>query len=359
MRKVPSLLRALGISLLAGCTILTAAMTVCVLDAKAQRKPIRVTPSEADLAAGRDAEVVFFKAYSGTKPKTLPESKLSLHGNSQRDESRGANSQESGDDFVRIPGHLSFLGGHVVEFAESHNIYLLPQGSTVAGNWGDPETFLEDLGKSEFIHVTDQYVHETANNRYRLGGGATIPFTVSATPLIDAQIRGIVHAVALATGEAGYNHIYHVFLPPGQDECFDATFTVCASNVFCAYHSSVNFKNDIGRVLYSVEPFVNVIGCQVRPGTPNGMLIDSTNDVLSHELIETITDPDGRSWVDVTSGGMLGQEIGDECVFVTSLGLDPFTNILYSDPAIIEVEGRKYAIQPEYNNRAQACTAER
>jgi hypothetical protein len=169
----------------------------------------------------------------------------------------------------------------------------------------------------------------------------------------------LLHAVTNLTNEFGYSDIYHVFLPPGQDECFDATFSVCASNVFCAYHGSVTFKDNGRHVLYSVEPFTDVPGCQVRPGTPNGQLVDSTNDVLSHELIETITDPDGRSWVDVTSGGMLGQEIGDECVFLTSLGLDPFTNPLYSDPAIIEVEGRKYAIQPEYNNRAQACTAER
>jgi hypothetical protein len=82
------------------------------------------------------------------------------------------------------------------------------------------------------------------------------------------------------------------------------------------------------------------------------MLIDSTNDVLWHELIETITDPDGRSWWDSTSGGMFGEEIGDECVFVTFVG-----GIPYSDPAIISVDGRRYALQPEYDNRAQACTA--
>ena len=53
----------------------------------------------------------------------------------------------------------------------------------------------------------------------------------------------------IASGDAGYGHIYHVFIPPGQDGCFDATFTVCASNVFCAYHSSVDFT-DVGPSLY-------------------------------------------------------------------------------------------------------------
>jgi hypothetical protein len=359
MRTVPCLLRALGVPLLAGCIIFPAATGALAQDANAPRKPITVQPSDADAAAGRDAEVVFRKAWTGARARTMPESKLMVRGTSARAEA-GSGDSEHGDDFVRIPGRLSFLGGHVVEFAESHDIYLLPAGTSVASNWGDPETFLRDLGKSEFIHVTDQYTGETANKRYTLGGSVKIPFTVSTTPLIDAQIRGLLHAVTTATNETGYNHIYHVFLPPGQDECFDSTFSVCASNVFCAYHGSVTFKDTGRHVLYSVEPFTNVIGCQVRPDTsPNGLLIDSTNNVLSHELIETITDPDGLSWVDITSGGMFGQEIGDECVFVVFLGGNVFTGTPFTDPAIISVDGRKYALQPEYNNRAQACTAER
>jgi hypothetical protein len=76
--------------------------------------------------------------------------------------------------------------------------------------------------------------------------------------------------------------------------------------------------------------------------------------VLSHELVETITDPDGSAWFDITSGGMLGEEIGDECVFLVLIGPN-----LFSDPVIINVNDRKWALQPEYNNRAQACTAER
>lgn len=110
-----------------------------------------------------------------------------------------------------------------------------------------------------------------------------------------------MHAVASKEG-SGYGHIYHVFLPPGQDECFSHPSKVCYSPddpktfVFCAYHSSVQFK-DIGHVLYSVEPFQDVPGCSVRPGTPNGQLADSTNNSLSHELFETISDPDGNTWI--------------------------------------------------------------
>lgn len=357
MRKV-SLFRAMSVPMLAGCMMLPAATGAWAQNADAPRKPKVVTPTEADFAAGRDAEVVFRKSFTGTKPKTVPESKLTVRSASVPQAAAGRDT-ERGDDFVRVPGRLTFLGGHVVTMADSHNIYLLPAGTTVADNWGDPESFLRDLGKSEFIHVTDQYVGDSRNNRYTLGESFSIPFAVSKTPLIDAQIRGLLHAVTNETNDFGYSDVYHVFLPPNQDECIDPGMTVCASNIFCAYHSSVTFKDNGRHVLYSVEPFADVPGCNVRPGTPNGQLIDSTNDVLSHELIETITDPDGHSWLDVTSGGMLGEEIGDECVFVTSLGLDPFRNPLFGDPVTIDVSGRKYAIQPEWDNRAKACTAER
>jgi hypothetical protein len=220
------------------------------------------------------------------------------------------------DNTVRYPGDLVYHGGAVLEFVQSHDVYLLPGGSCASAScFGDPERFLRALGKSEFMHVTDQYVRQHSSNRYTLGENFSLAFSVSTTPLIDLYVQTIVHAVAKFSGETGYGHIYHVFIPPGQDECFDSTFTVCASNVFCAYHSSVDFT-DIGHVVYSVEPFADVPGCRVRPGTPNGTLTDSTNRVLSHELIEAITDPDGDAWWNNLDVGLFGEEIGDECSLV-------------------------------------------
>jgi hypothetical protein len=261
-----------------------------------------------------------------------------------------ASSNRSG---VRYPGDLTFQGGTVVDSAESHAIYLLPNGKCpISQCWGNPEGFLRDLAESRFIHLVDQYIGLRASERYTLGDRAKISYTPPTVPFTDADVQTFVHAVASAAGENGYGHIFHVFLPPGQDECFDSTFTVCYSpdNVntfaFCAYHGSVDFP-DIGHVLYSVEPFQDVPGCRVRPGTPNGQLVDSTNDVLSHELFETITDPDGTGWWNSTGLGMLGQEIGDECVFVIA-SFD-------SDPFIYKIDDHSYATQPEYSNAVHGC----
>lgn len=266
---------------------------------------------------------------------------------------KGAGSGAEGTG-LRYPTDLTYHGGAVVQQLVSHPVYLDASGTLPVSTWGNPEGFLHDLGKSRFIHLVDEFVGATKNDRYTVVPGvrSTVP---GGTLLVDSDIVALVHAVASATGETGYGHEYHVFLAPGVDECFDSTYSRCyspdvaASFYFCAYHSSVDFP-DIGHVLYSVEPYQNVSGCQVLPGSPNGTLVDSTNSVLSHELFETITDPDGTAWWNSTSNALYGSENGDTCSFVaataTAAGFDP--SIWYS-------EGHAYATQPELSNKLHAC----
>ena len=362
MRIVPSLLRAIAIPMLAGWVILPAAVGTFAQDRDEELKPLVVTPAEVDQDAARESKVLYRKAWSGHKAIALEKSKLAYRAAADQHANRAAADQQaaaakaaaaSAQSPVRYPGDLDNNGGTVVEFAASHDIYMRPNGNCpISTCWGNPEQFLRDFASSEMIHITDQYVGQRSSNRYTLGRSASVSFTPSATtPLLDSDIQAVVHAVASRTGQTGYRHIYHVFVPKGQDVCTDSTRAICASNTFCAYHSSVDFQ-DIGHVLYSVDPYANVQGCQVRPGTPNGMLADSTNDNLAHELLEVITDPDGTAWWNITGLGMLGEEIGDECVFVLFVG----TMDMFSDPAIISLNGRKYALQPEYNNRVHGCS---
>jgi hypothetical protein len=170
----------------------------------------------------------------------------------------------------------------------------------------------------------------------------------------QSELLGAVHDAAAALGTpGGYGHEFHVFLPKGVDTCFDQT-SICyspdnpASFVFCAYHGSVTFS-DIGHVLFSIEPYQNVTGCQAGPPNPHSILVDSTNSVLSHELIETITDPDGNAWIANQSLIASGAEIGDLCE--RGLPNKPF----FDDPILL-LNGRKYQLQLEYSNRFHACS---
>jgi len=264
---------------------------------------------------------------------------------------------------LRYPADLTYQGGTPLQSTEHHAIYLLPNGHCrISECWGNPEGFLADLSRSDFIHITDQYVGASANNRYPVGRhaflGFTPPFNFSTNshPLTDADMVAAVHAVASKTGNTGHGHLYHVFLPKGTDECFDNTYSVCyspdngATFYFCAYHGYADFS-DIGHVLYTVEPYQNVPGCDEPPGTPNGQLIDSTNNVLSHETFEAITDPDLDAWWN--NGGNLtegGSEIGDECAWIGTYG-----GKVYWNPGYFSVGEKTYAAQFEYDNAQHAC----
>jgi hypothetical protein len=351
--------------LLSAVVVFAAGLVPSSALAQGTSAPREIQVADVDTAAADQATLVHSQVFFARNDvgSALRQSSASSRAKSLA--GQAASLQSAAGDQPRSPGDLTnFFGGPTVGFAESHPIFLSSKdGTTCAPNscWGDPDTFLALFGHSSLSHVTDQYVGQHADDRYTLGAALVLPFTPtpSTAPLIDANIRAIVHAAALQTGDSGLNHIFHVFLPPGQDECFSAAATTCyspdkpASFAFCAYHSSVHFK-DIGEVLYSVEPFQNVSGCQVRPGTVNGQLIDSTNSTLSHELIETITDPEGNAWFNLSNNALAGEEIADECDFFVIV---PSGNhlLVFGDPMEFAVGQHRFATQSEYSNLGHAC----
>jgi hypothetical protein len=336
-------------------------MLIGIAPVYAQQTPaVPITVSAGDYAAAAVAVHGHIHARSafGTKQRAPAGGTESLSSAQQKAAASMQNLAPQGGSLVRYPGDLSYLGGATVAAEQSHAIYVNPNSGCPAPScWGNPEQFLKDLGSSSFIHLTDQYTGLTSSHRYNLGTHFVANVAPVPTPAYtDNDVAAIVHAAASIAG-TGYGHIYHIFLTPGTDECFDNTFTVCyspdspASWYFCAYHGSVDFA-DIGHVLFSVEPYQNVPGCWTEVGTPNGRLVDSTNDTLSHELFETITDPDGTGWWQYYGGGMSGEEIGDECVFSARSGDGSSAPFTYS-------MGRNvYATQPEYSNSAHGCTVQ-
>lgn len=277
--------------------------------------------------------------------------------------SRAENHESAGffNQAVRFPADLENQGGPTIRSAELHAIFLNPTAKCPANScWGNPIGFLRDLSQSQFIGVTDQYVDANAPNRYPDGTNYYVngyaPSAGAGKPFIDLDMAVAAYSIAAQTGSFGSGHIYHLFLVPGQDVCFDTTYSSCYSpdNLktfqFCGYHSSVS---DAGGnvVFYTVQPYQDVAGCNVRSGTPNGQLADSTNNVLSHETFETITDPLGTAWWNSSDVGMYGEEIGDECEFLT------FTaTASYFDPSLVFLGRKLYAVQPEYSNALHACT---
>lgn len=363
------------------------AICVCVsnpvLAQDSAQREANISPSAVDHAAAAEATIVYRHAKPANTPagatlkmKDIAAARelLAAHATSNARANSGvranspasANSTAAADnDGLRFPGDLSYLGGAVVPFAESHPVYLMPQNGScnrIGPCFGNPEGFLRDLAISDFAHVLDQYIGLSASNRYTLGSRAQISYkpTPKTQPLTDADLQAFVHSVTSKTHQTGYGHIYHVFLPPGQDICFTATDGACYSPdvpdtfAFCGYHSSVDFSAS-EHVLYTVEPFQDVAGCSVRPGTPHGQLIDSTNNTLSHETFETITDPDGDAWINFSLVVLAGAEIGDECSFFVIIPISAKQAAAFFDPSVFTIGKNRYAVQPEYSNMEHAC----
>jgi len=259
-----------------------------------------------------------------------------------------------------FPSDVQYGLGPVLATSTQHAIYVNLVG-TVADNWGDPEGYLSDVSDSRFIHITDQYVDSRADDRYPVGGNAEVNITPDNTTVPNeislTQVFEIAHAAGAVYGTGGA-HVYHIFLPKGTNTCIEGggTPVPCydpglglGNFDFCGYHGWVEFT-DIGIVLFTMEPYQNVVGCQEAPPNPNGAVEDSTNGTLGHELFETITDPIGPTgWTNQRNDSNLGAEIGDECEIVANaFGQIP-------DPSF-RINGKLYQSQAEYSNESHWCS---
>jgi hypothetical protein len=259
----------------------------------------------------------------------------------------------------RYPADVTYQGGLVIQHSTQHAVFVNPSSSCPPNScWGDPIGFLGDYSYSQMIHISDQYVGTNAGNRYPVGTNYFVQgySSVYGTPkFTDLDMAILAYNIAANTNGFGSGNMYHLFLVPGQDVCFDNTYSTCYSPdngntfAFCAYHSYA-YDNAGNTVFYSVEPYNAVDGCNVKPGTPNGVVEDSTNNSLSHEEFETITDGQGDAWWNTEAVVLYGEEISDECSFVT------FTaTAAYFDPSTVRLNHKFYAIQPEYSNQQHAC----
>ena len=242
---------------------------------------------------------------------------------------------------------------------EHHPIFV----DNVPSHWGNVAGFLTDLGKSDFIHVLDQYVGSFADNRYKLGASFTATYPIPPNHTLQIlDVARLVHAAAAIKGN-GFGHFYHVFLPNGVDMCLPPPVAgappECYSPdnpstfVFCAFHGAFVF-HDLGEVIFSLEPYQAVLGCSVPPsGTANNQLVDSTDNVLSHEVFEGLSDPDGREWWVHAFTVVNGNEIGDLCI---RFGFFKQFNNYYWLYGHVKLNGHNYTVQPEYSNQFHGCS---
>jgi hypothetical protein len=182
-------------------------------------------------------------------------------------------------------------------------------------------SFFQQVGTSTYACTWNEY--GVAGMPYGSEGlhnpAAEIISTAPPSPLSDLQIQQrIVSEVGAGNAPPRTDDMVYVVVPPkgvpvdagGETGCGGSNF------IFCGYHDS--FLHGGGRFRYAVLPFPCNQGgftCFIDPTNDAGQALQS---VGSHELGETVTDPDAppvglSGWF----SDRTGEENGDICADIT------------------------------------------
>ncbi len=262
---------------------------------------------------------------------------------------------------------MSYEGGPVVHSNNTYAVYWDPASSYPVLAQRLVSGFLKNVANeagelSSVFGIVTQYGDSAAkvsgDASFRGSKVDSAPFPASGdcgdegTPcLTDTQIRAqlseYISANGLPTGlnpGVGSTPIYVVLLPPGVTVCAGSgeggnCSDAGAAKRLCSYHSVIgeNPSADLGRILYTVQPWTPVAGCQngseveepslLRPG--QSTVADVIVNEISNELLATITDPELSAWHDTGSDK---DEITDKC-------RDEFLGLVQGAG---EVPGREY-----------------
>lgn len=220
------------------------------------------------------------------------------------------------------------------------------------------QRFITDLGGTPFYGMLGQYADQTGpvDNSVQLGGAIqdNRPYLhagTSSDPLWDGDINDEIWKVSNALNwPRNLNTAYVVFTTSGIQACtallFGAIGRTCTppNGDGCGWHE-FNF-NPFG---YGGYPYVTMPDdaslptCSV-PKSPNGdSFADSAINTLSHELFETVTDPQGDAWRDWNLN-----EIADKCGWL-------FSTLNPNGTTVLLNHGHEYIVQKEWSQAANGC----
>ncbi len=275
--------------------------------------------------------------------------------------------------FSAPPGaHLNYYGGRVVSNMQVVQV-LWGNGGVGSGNGQflagvknttspSMATFYQAVLNSSYVDWLTEYNTDIID----FGGGSgtnqiigrgsfaaqyVITPSDTSNPIDDSAIQTELanqitggHLPAPTTDAAGNNNTYYaIFFPHGMSITL-GTSGSCVSGGFCAYHGTIA---NVGgnEIYYGVHPDMQAgSGCFTGCGS-NPTVFENQTSVASHEMIETITDPEVAlapsfapplAWYDPING-----EIGDICNG--------------QDSHVVGSDGLTYAVQTEFSNTENNC----
>ena len=258
--------------------------------------------------------------------------------------------------------NLQYNGGPVMHSDANYAIYWEPSGYSTSSTF-------KNIVNGYFANVaTDS---GATNNDYSVatqyydGSGQIVYSSTFGGSLVDTDLYPLLGCVSTSLGpcindaqlQAELNKViankhwptglgieYFMFFPPNVTTCTNIASYECSSIIYCAYHSSMGSGSST--VLYANMPYDGISGCDSGEH-PNGDAgADDELNVVSHENIETITDPLGTAWYDAS-----GQEIGDKCNFNFGSPLGGASGAEYNE----QIASGNYWLQMEWSNAVSGC----
>ena len=277
------------------------------------------------------------------------------------------------------PTNVKNSGGPVMSNVVIYDIFWVPQDST-APNELLINRFTEDLG-GQFVNLLSQY---GVQNQLGYGGSwvdtKALPDNGKASSgnpiVLNSDIQGVITDAQNANEDwqpPSLSTLYMVYLPSGTELCDPGNGCTFAPNnygggQFCAYHGAfVDNADPSIPIIYGAMPDdgdrMDICSTGSTPTAgydgsdgPNGDAVaDSEISTASHEIFESLTDPEvgtktawngGDNPVDPNYSRQ--GEIGDLCAYI-------FNPDGWTDGGDITMNGDRYFIQEEWDNATSSC----
>jgi PKD domain len=248
--------------------------------------------------------------------------------------------QPAGSGLTFEPGYEALIEGFLANVAAASHSTTSTYGLT--GQYRDssgPAAY--DSVYAGAVVATDPLPSNECTEPAATGPGWTVCLTDSQ---LQAELEHVVAANHLPTQK---RDIYFLLLPDGFGSCLDSSSTSCAlggsASGYCGYHSLTGN----GRIRYAVIPYNAVQGhCQSDNPRPNNSTADPALSTISHEQIETITDPFGDAWIDAS-----GNEIADLCITTFGPAIGGSGQGAWNE----DINGGHYYLQEVWSNASHAC----
>ena len=251
--------------------------------------------------------------------------------------------------------HLTYYGGPIMAFTENAIVLWGATGHSSTLTSGLPDFFssFANAGNANTYDTALEYETQglagnqplTLATRYL--GSFTIAPSTTSTNLTDAQVAAELIAQiasgALPPPRVAFNGPvteYYVMFPPTYRICLG---TDCSNTQFCAYHSNAAYLGT--PFTYTVLPESTPTNSGCGASSAGGGFGNLTS-MTSHELVESITDPEVGSagefapplaWYDPSNG-----EVGDIC---------------NGQQATLTLGTSTWIVQKQWSNAETACIA--